>query len=392
MTGLELALLAGAGKALLKGGLGAASQFGSAQDLKLTPEQEKRLRELERLQARNALGMTQGERELYRSQAMSPVQAAEREVMARFGAAQNIADIGQGTAFRQQQAMADAGQAARGQVSQAVAQRDAEVAQQQAEEQARLQEQQRQAQALERQAALSLVGGIGEAVTGAAEVTAEHKLAEELYDKQIDNLKGAAKATSKGTQNMLGIGRLAGVSASRNKSPQMEAVEKTRATNESLGGDANRFADGMVPKTEFDILSQYLQQQDLDNIINPITRTVEDVLSAKNVSTPRYTSATEITENLPSLNVTQAVPLHYFMFNSSSDEELVKMLESVTEIEKEGGYGIEKSPQGAVQRFKEELSPERQRQFFSWLQEKRNKGLLKDDFWNKVTKLLNEEM
>ena len=46
MTGLELAILAGAGKALLKGGIGAASQFGTAQDLKLTPDQEKRLREL----------------------------------------------------------------------------------------------------------------------------------------------------------------------------------------------------------------------------------------------------------------------------------------------------------------------------------------------------------
>ena len=233
MTGLELALLAGAGKALLKGGIGAASQFGSAQDLKLTPEQQQRLRELERLQARNALGMTQGERELYRSQAMTPVQAAEREVMARFGAAQNIADIGQGTAFRQQQAMADTGQAARAQVSQAVAQRDAEVAQQQAEEKARLEEQQRQAKALERQAALSLVGGIGEAVTGAAEVTAEHKLAEELYDKQIDNLKGAAQATSQGTQNMLGIGKSAG----------MQAVEGMKKP--ILGADAVTAVEGM---------------------------------------------------------------------------------------------------------------------------------------------------
>jgi len=263
MTGLELAILAGAGKALLKGGIGAASQFGTAQDLKLTPEQEKRLRELERMQSRNALGMTQGERELYRSQAMSPVQAAEREVMARFGAAQNIADIGQGTAFRQQQAMSEASQAARGQVSQAVAQRDAQVAQQQQEEQARLQEQQRQAQALERQAALSLVGGIGEAVTGAASVKAEAKSEQESYDKRLERMrdllkiqKGLSekgKETSQNTQNMLGIG----------KSEQMKAVENTRATDQSLGGDANRFVAGMVPRTEFDILSQYLQQKDL---------------------------------------------------------------------------------------------------------------------------------
>lgn len=249
MTGLELAILAGAGKALLKGGIGAASQFGTAQDLKLTPEQEKRLRELERMQSRNALGMTQGERELYRSQAMSPVQAAEREVMARFGAAQNIADIGQGTAFRQQQAMSEASQAARGQVSQAVAQRDAQVAQQQQEEQARLQEQQRQVQALERQAALSLVGGIGEAVTGAASVKAEEKSEQESYDKRLERMrdllkiqKGLSekgKETSQNTLDMLGIG----------KSEQMKAVENTRATDQSLGGDANRFVDGMISNT-----------------------------------------------------------------------------------------------------------------------------------------------
>ena len=210
---MELAILAGAGQALLKGGLSAAGQYGAAQDLKLTPEQQKRLRELERMQARNALGMTQGERELYRSQAMTPVQAAEREAMARFGAAQNIADIGQGAAFRQQQALADTGQAARAQVSQAVAQRDADVAQQQAEEKARLEAQQRQAKALERQAALSVVGGIGEAAAGAAGVSAEYGMAKELYGKQIAELRGSAKATSQGTQNMLGVGKDANTKA-----------------------------------------------------------------------------------------------------------------------------------------------------------------------------------
>tara|TARA_R100001460_G_scaffold106347_5_gene153809 strand:- start:12429 stop:13217 length:789 start_codon:yes stop_codon:yes gene_type:complete len=245
MTGLELAIISGVGQALLKGGLSAAGQFGSAQDLKLTPEQQKRLRELERMQARNALGMTQGERELYRSQAMTPVQAAEREVMARFGAAQNIADIGQGAAFRQQQAMADAGQAARGQVSQAVAQRDADVAQQQAEEKARLEEQQRQAKALERQAALSLVGGIGEAALGATGVVAEKKSEQERYEEKINRMRDLlkiqqglsdqGKQTSQSTQNMLQI------------SPQMEAVQNTKATDDSLGGDGNRAGEFRVP-------------------------------------------------------------------------------------------------------------------------------------------------
>ena len=251
MEPLTLAMLAGAGQALLKGGLTAAGQFGTARDLKLTPEQERRLRELERMQARNALGMTQGERELYRSQAMTPVQAAEREAMARFGASQNIGDIGQGAAFRQQQAFADTGQAARGQVAQAVAQRDADVARQQTEEKARLEEQKRQAKALERQAALSLVGGIGEAATGAAGIKAEQELAEQLYNRRIDKLRGAAKATSEGTQDMLGIEGL--------RKPILGTDGVTAVEGMEVG--FNPLASITPPGknlTEFDMLSQYL--------------------------------------------------------------------------------------------------------------------------------------
>ena len=251
MTPLELAMLAGAGQALLKGGLTAAGQFGTARDLQLTPEQERRLRELERMQARNALGMTQGERELYRSQAMTPVQAAEREAMARFGASQNIGDIGQGAAFRQQQALANTGQAARGQVAQAVAQRDADVARQQTEEKARLEEQKRQAKALERQAALSLVGGIGEAATGAAGIKAEQGLAEQLYNKKIDKLRGAAKATSEGTINMLQIG----------KTPETQAVENTNLKGGPLGQAGNVVGEYMVnKKLEDEVLQKLLEE------------------------------------------------------------------------------------------------------------------------------------
>ena len=248
MDPLSLAMLAGAGQALLKGGLTAAGQFGTARDLKLTPEQERRLRELERMQARNALGMTQGERELYRSQAMTPVQAAEREAMARFGASQNIGDIGQGAAFRQQQALADTGQAARGQVAQAVAQRDADVARQQTEEKARLEEQKRQAKALERQAALSLVGGIGEAATGAAGIKAEQGLAEQLYNKKIDKLRGAAKATSEGTINMLQIG----------KTPEIQAVENTNLRDGPIGQSGTVVGEYMVDKKLEDEVLQKL--------------------------------------------------------------------------------------------------------------------------------------
>jgi hypothetical protein len=267
MTGLELAILAGAGQALLKGGLSAAGQFGAAQDLKLTPEQQKRLRELERMQARNALGMTQGERELYRSQAMTPVQAAEREAMARFGAAQNIADIGQGAAFRQQQALADTGQAARAQVSQAVAQRDADVAQQQAEEKARLEEQQRQAKALERQAALSVVGGIGEAAVGAAGVSAEYGMAKELYGKQIDELRGSAKATSQGTQNMLGIQAVEGARKPILGADGVTAVEGMEAPFNPLQG-----FEYVPPEVEEQIISLAEEQQVPPNLLQEFIR------------------------------------------------------------------------------------------------------------------------
>ena len=194
--------------------------------------------------------MTQGERELYRSQAMTPVQAAEREAMARFGASQNIGDIGQGAAFRQQQALADTGQAARGQVAQAVAQRDADVARQQTEEKARLEEQKRQAKALERQAALSLVGGIGEAATGAAGIKAEQGLAEQLYNKKIDKLRGAAKATSEGTINMLQIG----------KTPEIQAVENTNLRDGPIGQSGTVVGEYMVDKKlEDEVLQKLLE-------------------------------------------------------------------------------------------------------------------------------------
>jgi|14BtaG_2_1085337.scaffolds.fasta_scaffold01466_3 hypothetical protein len=244
MTGLELAILAGAGKAIVQGGLQAAGQFGASQDLKLTPEQKKRLQELERMQARNALGMTQGERELYRSQSMTPIQAAEREVMARFGAAQNIGDIGQGAAFRQQQALSGTAQAARGQVAQAVAQRDADVAQQQAEEKARLEAQQQQAKALQRQAALSAIGGIAEAGFGTAGIKSQQIAADEEYQKNLDymretmkmkqNMSEDARYTSQQTQNMLGIG--AGT----------KAIEGANASGAPLGQAGNVVGDAMV--------------------------------------------------------------------------------------------------------------------------------------------------
>lgn len=218
-------MLAGAAGKILEGGMSAYNQASTAKDLALTPEQLERLRELERRQAANNLGFTDAEREKFFAQSMTPVQAAEREVLARMGASQNISDIGQGAAFRQQQALSSASQAARGEVSKAVAQRDAELAEQQAQEKLRLEEQQRQAKALERQAALSLVGGVGDAAITAASVKAEKDLADELYEKNKKLLTGGASVTIDGAAQLLGINNLAKVEgANASGVPQTNGV------------------------------------------------------------------------------------------------------------------------------------------------------------------------
>jgi hypothetical protein len=254
-----LSLIAGGLKAAVPGIIGGIGQYGAAQDLKLSPSQRKRLLELERLQARNALGMTADERELYRTQAMTPVQAAEREAMARMGASQQIGDIGQGAAFRQQQALLDTGKAARGQVSQAVAERDAQVAQQQAEEIARLQEQQQRVKIMERQAVLSALGGIAEGGLGAVELGAEKAAAKKEYEETLEKMEGAGKVVAESTRGILGIGSSAG--SSIGSSVGKAAVENTRATNASLGGDGNRAVENMVSNDELERLIQMMLTQ-----------------------------------------------------------------------------------------------------------------------------------
>lgn len=265
---MTMALIAGAVQSAVQGGVKAYGEYGTAQDLKLTEEQRRRLRELERLQAEDALGMSTGQREQYRSQAMSPVQTAEREALARFGAAQSVADIGQGAAFRQQQALKQASENARAEVSRSVAERDAQVAQQQAEEKARLETQQNQAKALERQAALSLVGGVADGALEAVQIGAEHKYQEQLYDKRLKDLRGGQAVTSQGAQTMLGIGTSAGAGAA---SAGMKAVQNTKATTQSLGGDANRFVDGMIPNAlqqDFSRSSGRLAGTPLSKVLN----------------------------------------------------------------------------------------------------------------------------
>ena len=224
MTGLELALLGGA-----IGGLSKAGQtFGAAQDLRLTPEQKKRLEELQRRAAAEELGMTAAERELFRTRALTPVQGAEREAMARFGASQAVGDIGQGAAFRQQQALKETSEAARAQIKQAEIQQAALDEQRRRQELDRLQAQQQQRKTMERQAALQLVGTVGEAAT----VAGEKKYADELYEKRLKQLSDNAANTIGKTAQMLAV-----EGASMSKAPQAMGTDSVTAGSEMV--DAN---------------------------------------------------------------------------------------------------------------------------------------------------------
>ncbi len=254
MTGLELALLGGA-----IGGVARAGQtFGAAQDLRLTPDQKKRLMELERRAAADELGMTAAERERFRVQALTPVQGAEREAMARFAASQAVGDIGQGAAFRQQQALKDTAEAARAQIKQAEVQQAALNEQRRRQELDRLQAQQQQRKAMERQAALQLVGTVGEAAT----VAGEKKYADELYEKRLKQLSDNAANTIGKTAQMLAV-----EGASMSKAPQAMGTDSVTAGSEMV--DANMVYPGAMVESQdpYEVLRMLMQMGVIGNVV-----------------------------------------------------------------------------------------------------------------------------
>lgn len=262
MTGLELALLGGAIGGLAKAGTQAAGTFGAAQDLRLTPEQKKRLEELQRRAAAEELGMTAAERELFRTRALTPVQGAEREAMARFGASQAVGDIGQGAAFRQQQALKETSEAARAQIKQAEIQQAALDEQRRRQELDRLQAQQQQRKALERQAALQLVGGIGETVGQAVSVAGEKKYADELYNKRMKQLSGNAADTIGKTAQMLAV-----EGASMSKAPQAMGTDSVTAGGEMV--EANMGYPGAMIQGQdpYEVLRMLMQMGVIGNVV-----------------------------------------------------------------------------------------------------------------------------
>lgn len=238
LTGLEMALLSGLGGSLIKGVSGAIGASGAAEDLKLTEEQRRRLKELERMEAEEAFGMSDQDRQIYSTQVMSPVQTAEREALARFGASQAVGDIGQGAAFRQQQALKQTSEAARAEAQRAVAERDAAVAQQQQQQLAMMRQQELQRKAMEREAVMSLLGAAGEGLTQAGGIAAKMKFAEETYERDKPSKEDQEVISS--TAGVLGLGQ----------TPQnykaVEGASMSGTGGQGLGGDGNRAVDAMM--------------------------------------------------------------------------------------------------------------------------------------------------
>lgn len=201
------ALIAGTLGNIVGAGAQAGGQFLTGKSLELDEEQRRRLRELERMAAEGELGLTPSQREAYYTQVLTPVQAAEREALARFGATQQIGDIGQGAAFRQQQALKEGSEMQRQQAAQVVAQQERAAAEQQDQERLRLKEQERRAADMQRQAALTFLGGTGAAVAQAAGKQAEKAMAEELLKKRLDAMTKGDIIITDDTQDMFGISK-----------------------------------------------------------------------------------------------------------------------------------------------------------------------------------------
>lgn len=199
------ALIAGTLGNLVGAGATAGQQFLTGRSLMLDDEQKKRLKELERMAAEGELGLTPSQREAYYTQVLTPVQAAEREALSRFAGSQQIGDIGQGAAFRQQQALKEGSAMQRQQAAQTVAAQERAAAEAQDQERLRLKDQERRAAEMQRQAALTFLGGAGTALAQAAGKQAEKAMSEQLLQKRLDAMTKGDIIITDDTQSMLGI-------------------------------------------------------------------------------------------------------------------------------------------------------------------------------------------
>ena len=154
-----LAIAAGVSSAIKTGaGMYSASQIFSKED-------EKRLRELERLEAAGQLGLTDDERAQLEQRLSRPGMAAERQSRDVLAAQQSIADVGAGQAARQQAAITDMSQKQRGRVAEQLEQQAQIAKQQDLAEMAALRERQKEES---RQFWGAAAGGAAEGIEGIA--------------------------------------------------------------------------------------------------------------------------------------------------------------------------------------------------------------------------------
>ena len=155
---------------LLSAGLkaGQSAVTGAGQIDLLSAEEKNRQKELERRLALGELGLDEASKQQIMGQQMGPQQAAEREAFSRQAQQQQIADIGQGSAFRGQQALLEAGAIGRASATQrgqdVITERDvlAEAAQLREIDRLKAQRQQNMA------GAGMIIGGVGDAALQAS--------------------------------------------------------------------------------------------------------------------------------------------------------------------------------------------------------------------------------
>ena len=176
-------------------GLAQAGRAAASID-RLSPDQKNRIKELERQQALGLLGLDAGQQQRILSQQLQPVQSAEREAIRRSVQGQMIGDVGQGSTFRGQQALLEAGARARTQATSAAQQQIAELDElaraRQLNELAQLRRQQQQNRAAVADMVSGIIGGKSQQAAGIA--AAPEVAATQREEREIAMLNAKSRA------------------------------------------------------------------------------------------------------------------------------------------------------------------------------------------------------
>ena len=193
--------------ALILGAAGKAGQgimTGTSQIDRLSPEQKNRMKELERNQALGLLGLDEAQQQRILNQQLQPVQAAEREAFSRQAQQQQIADIGQGAAFRGQQALLEGAGRARSEATQraqdVITERNALEEASQLRELAQIKAQRQ----MNLQGIAQIAGGVGDAALMGLGTSMAMKEAQGLEDKM---LKAATEQQTKQVESKTGASK-----------------------------------------------------------------------------------------------------------------------------------------------------------------------------------------